>query len=440
MRSEAGIRSAPPAAGLQGAPCRQLAVLAGHSRRQIRSGGTKHTDPTAVTQRQRCGRRSTPPCNMEAPRPSRSAARRPRGHRGPAAAGRPLPPGPSPAGATAGIGEPGADRDELRRPPRAPEAAPLRWSPARTRPGTKATARPASTPSAARPERRAGHRRSIATPSRAPRSAPLPAPPPTFGRVGRCGAAGSGRTTSRPRYRPHSPPRAAAGRPGACWPCAPGAAPLRPCPPAAAAAEAEPPGSSPARARGARAAAGTARGGVAGRPGPARRRARGRAWRRDPGRRRRGAGGRGLHVGGGGTCRRAAGGVPGPARPRGPPHAACPPARRTWPPPPPPRPRGGALRRHRTSRFGPGCRRPAAGAARGAARRPGGGAARGASGGAHLPACFRQPFPLRAPHPPPPPRDRDPGARRLLPLPPPPPPPPGRAPRAHGAHPAPPIG
>ena len=151
MRSEAGIRSAPPAAGLQGAPCRQLAVLAGHSRRQIRSGGTKHTDPTAVTQRQRCGRRSTPPCNMEAPRPSRSAARRPRGHRGPAAAGRPLPPGPSPAGATAGIGEPGADRDELRRPPRAPEAAPLRWSPARTRPGTKATARPASTPSAARP-------------------------------------------------------------------------------------------------------------------------------------------------------------------------------------------------------------------------------------------------------------------------------------------------
>ena len=61
----------------------------------------------------------------------------------------------------------------------------------------------------ARPERRAGHRRSIATPSRAPRSAPLPAPPPTFGRVGRCGAAGSGRTTSRPRYRPHGggPPR-----------------------------------------------------------------------------------------------------------------------------------------------------------------------------------------------------------------------------------------
>ncbi|XP_065793214.1 basic proline-rich protein-like [Muntiacus reevesi] len=85
-------------------------------------------------------------------------------------------------------------------------------------------------------------------------------------------------------------------------------------------------------------------------------------------------------------------------RPRSaPPPAAPSPARGARPPPPPPPPRPRAPARRRRC---PGCPAGPGPAARRAAPSP-------SRSGSYLPACFRQPFPLRAPHPPPP-RDRDP--------------------------------
>lgn len=82
---------------------------------------------------------------------------------------------------------------------------------------------------------------------------------------------------------------------------------------------------------------------------------------------------------------------------RAPPPHPPPPPRPGAParPPPPPRPRAPARRRRC-----PGCPAGPGPAARRAAPGP-------SRAGSYLPACFRQPFPLRAPHPPPP-RDRDP--------------------------------
>lgn len=82
-------------------------------------------------------------------------------------------------------------------------------------------------------------------------------------------------------------------------------------------------------------------------------------------------------------------------RPRSAPPPAAPSPARGARPPPPPRPRAPARRRRC-----PGCPAGPGPAARRAAPGP-------SRAGSYLPACFRQPFPLRAPHPPPP-RDRDP--------------------------------